>query len=82
MGKPDRNGWWLLTEAATHSFFHLFKADLWVPGQGRVTDCTFSHAFSPPRWNEQRRDHPDACQEVRGASHYRLIPGPPESYGR
>lgn len=40
-------GWQLIETAST---LHGAKADLWVPGRGRVTDCVYSKAYNPPTW--------------------------------
>ena len=67
--------WRVITTASTE---HLAVADLWVPGQGRITHCTFSRAYDPPTWGKTHfnsgRGH---FIKITNATHWMPIPKPP-----
>ena len=61
---------------------HLAQADLWVPGAGRVTNCTFSCAFDPPKWGKTyRRAYGDHFEGIEDATHWMPLPPPPKDAG-
>lgn len=67
---------WRLIETAPTE--HLSRADLWVPGEGRVTSCTFSRAFDPPKWGKTHRDgRGEYFVSIRRATHWMPVPKPP-----